>query len=434
MTQHGSDTRASRANRTEAAPRIVPNRTITHQPPFLLALILMPINLGLKMSMTLFRTVFYILSFIPRSLRPRAVTSGIARSTYGRRQLLPRDTAARFKREFEEQYGSDSLPFFEGGYANAYDAAKKDLKFLLVVLLSPEHDDTESFVRDTLLAPEVVELIRNSANRIILWGGNMRDSEAYQVCNDFNCTKFPWSALICLTPKEGSTRMGTVKRLAGPMSASAYAADLQAAISKYGPDLDAVRAERRAQEAVRNLRDEQDSAYERSLAADRERARQRKEAAAAAAEAEKRAQEQAAAAAEREEKRQRWRRWRAASIPPAPAAGDKDVVRIALKLPAAMGGASVRRPFPSSTTVEELYAFVECHDLVSGEAAGAVDEKASEPESYEHVYDFRIVAMMPRQVHEPSRTATLLEKIGRSGNLIVEEVAEELGSDSDSED
>src|SRR3569833_782773 len=157
------------------------------------------------------------------------------RRTNRHRQQQPQVTAARFMRVFEEQYGSDSLPFFEGGYANAYDAAKKDLKFLLVVLLSPEHDDTESFVRDTLLAPEVVELIRNSANRIILWGGNMRDSEAYQVCNDFNCTKFPWSALICLTPKEGSTRMGTVKRLAGPMSASAFAAVLLAAFCLFGP-------------------------------------------------------------------------------------------------------------------------------------------------------------------------------------------------------
>src|SRR3569833_2580440 len=130
------------------------------------------------------------------------------RRTNRHRQQQPQVTAARFMRVFEEQYGSDSLPFFEGGYANAYDAAKKDLKFLLVVLLSPEHDDTETFVRDTLLAPEVEELILNSAIRIILWVGYMRYSDAYQVCNDFNCTKFPCSSLSGRAPGGGSARGG----------------------------------------------------------------------------------------------------------------------------------------------------------------------------------------------------------------------------------
>ncbi len=35
------------------------------------------------------------------------------------------------------------------------------------------------------------------------------------------CTKYPFSCLVCLTPKEGSTRMGIIKRLVGPMTATA---------------------------------------------------------------------------------------------------------------------------------------------------------------------------------------------------------------------
>ena len=121
-------------------------------------------------------------------------------------------------------------------------------------------------------------VINDPSNNIVLWGGNVLDSEAYQVAAEYNCTKFPFSCLVCLTPKEGSTRMSIVKRLAGPMSPQTYIAEIQTAINKYAPDLAGVRADRAAQDVARNLRTEQDSAYERSLARDRERARQRKEA------------------------------------------------------------------------------------------------------------------------------------------------------------
>ena len=421
---HGGDpARLVRGARTDAAPRIVPQASVTHRPPFILAMLFAPLNVGYRLASTVFRAIFYVFSLLPRRIRPRAVTTTMAKSTYGRRQLLPRDAAARFKREFDEHYGTNDLPFFDGGYARAYDVAKKELMFLLLVLIAPEHDDTEAFVRDTLLSPDVVGLVNDPSNRIILWGGNVRDSEAYQVFNEYNCTKFPWSAVVCLTPKEGSTRMGTVKRLVGPMSGSAYAAEIRTAMSKYAPDLEAVRSERDAQAVARNLRTEQDSAYERSLARDRERARQKKEAEAAAAAAEKKALEEAAAAELRQQKRQQWRRWRATSIPAEPVAGAKDIVRLALKMPESMGGERIRRSFAGDSTVDDLYAFVECYD-VARDGSG-VDEKASRPDDYEHEYRFRIASPMPREVYEPSKTATLLEKIGRSGNLIIEQARAE---------
>lgn len=343
---------------------------------------------------------------------------------------MPRDTAARFKREFDEEYGPSDLPFFEGGIAQAHDAAKKELKFLLVLLMSPEHDDTESFIKDTLLAPDVANYIKDPTNNIIIWAGNMLDSEAYQVAEEYNCTKFPFSALVCLTPKEGSTRMGIVKRLAGPVPAETYLSELQGAIEKYGSDLDGVRAERTAQEVTRSLRTEQDSAYERSLAIDRERARQKKEAAAAAAEAEKRALRDAETAALREEKRQQWRRWRAAKLLPEPPAGDKSVVRVALKMPESSGAGRIVRRFAQDAPMEELYAFVECYDIQDTEE----EKGGEEPADYEHEYRFSIASTLPRIVYEASTTATMGEKIGRSGNLIVEEIAPDSDSDEDDSD
>ncbi|KAI1299696.1 UBX domain-containing protein [Xylaria venustula] len=433
----------------DPAPRIVPPATTTRRTPFLLAIIFAPFNFGYRAVSAFFRTFVYIFAFLPPSLRPRSITTSMTsgfRGSKGRRMLMPPDTAARFRREFEEEYGSTALPFHEGGFAQALDLAKQELKFLLIVLMSPEHDDTESFTRDTLLAPEVTNFINDPANNIVLWGGNVLDSEAYQVATEYNCTKFPFSCLVCLTPKEGSTRMSIVKRLAGPLSASTYLAEIQTAINKYAPDLAGVRAERTAQQVARNLRTEQDDAYERSLARDRERARQKKEAEAAAALTEKKAQEEAEAAELRERQKQQWRRWRATTIKPEPesSANAKDVVRLALMMPTA--GRIVRR-FSAGTTVEELYAFVECYDILTtnpelnGEDAKKevddaddVDLPAEKPEGYVHEYGFRIASPLPRVVYEPDASATLGDRIGRSGNLIVELGTAESDSESEAEE
>lgn len=428
--------RSTRQNRTDPAPRVVPPQSVDRRTPWLIGLLLTPFGWGWRAASTIFRTVIYMLSFLPAPLRPRAVTNRITtgfRSTNGRRMLMPRDTAARFKREFDEEYGPNELPFFEGGIAQAHDLAKKELKFLLVILMSPEHDDTESFIRGTLLAPEVVDFIKDPSNNIILWGGNVLDSEAYLVSAEYNCTKFPFSALVCLTPKEGSTRMGIVKRLVGPMPATTYLSEIQASIEKYGTDLNGVRAERTAQEVARSIRNEQDSAYERSLAIDRERARQKKEAAAAAAAAEKRAQEEAEASARLEEKRKQWKQWRATSILPEPPAGDKAVVRVALKMPEESGAGRIVRRFPQDALMDELYAFVECYEIIKDGGLG-IETSAAKPDDYEHEYRFRIASTLPRVVYEPSQSATMGQMIGRSGNLIVEEVVGESEEEYDDDD
>lgn len=343
---------------------------------------------------------------------------------------MPRDTAARFKREFDEEYGDNDLPFFEGGIAQAHDLAKKELKFMLVVLMSPEHDDTETFVKETLLSQDVSDFIKDPSNNILLWGGNVLDSEAYQVAAEYNCTKFPFSALVCLTPKEGSTRMGIVKRLVGPMPPATYLTEIRATIEKYGAELDGVRAERTAQEVSRNLRTEQDSAYERSLAIDRERARQKKEAAAAAAAAEEKARDDAKAAALLEEKRKQWRSWRAANILPEPDVSDKSVVRVALKMPEESGIGRITRRFPKDATMEDLYAFVECYEVMQSES----DIGGEQPDDYQHEYQFRIASTLPREIYEPSTSVTMSQKIGRSGNLIVEDIAWDSEDESDEDD
>lgn len=331
-------------------------------------------------------------------------------------------------REFEEEYGTHSLPFFENGYAQAIDMAKRDLKFLLVVLLSPEHDENSTFVQETLLSSEVVDYITKAENNIILWAGSVQDSEAYQVSNALRCTKFPFAALIVHTSQQSSTTMSVVCRNAGLMSPTAFVANLQTAVNQHSAGLDRARTTRAEQQASRSLREEQNSAYERSLAQDRERARQRREAEAAKERSEREAREKLEAEKKKARDLSQWKRWRAHLIPSEPPADTKDVVRISLRMPS---GERVIRTFGPETEMAELFAFVECYDVLQI-AKDSTDEEAAQPLGFEHTYEFRLVSPIPRTVYESNVKGTIKEHVGRSGNLIVEPITDDTaGEDSE---
>ncbi|MCJ1437504.1 hypothetical protein MMC27_006891 [Xylographa pallens] len=420
--------RSSTSSAREPAPRIVPqpeSRSL-YKPPVLLSILLTPFNLLFRIISGSLGLFGYLFPFLPRilsSLASRSPARNSRRNTTGRRPLNPRDTAARFIREFEEEYGTHELHFFEDGYAQAYDMAKKDLKFLLVVLISPEHDDTATFVREILLSPEVGTFINDPQNNIILWAGSVQDSEAYQVSSALNCTKFPFAALIVHTPQDSSTSMSTVSRVPGLIPPSAFIAKLQSSITQQKPALDRIRATRAEQQATRNLRQEQESAYERSLAQDRERMRQRREAEATKARVEQEARLKVEEAKREAQKLEEWKMWRFQQIAPEPGTDVKDVTRISIRMPS---GDRIVRRFPSDTSLEELYAFVECYELSQSNVPTPISPK---PADYNHQYKFNMVSPMPRMVYDLSTGGIVGERIGKSGNLIVEPILEEEDED-----
>lgn len=446
----------------QPAPRIVSraeDQNIYYRPPFLLAILFTPFSLIYRLVYGSFRLLGTIFPFLPRFLNLTAgpFLQGFRRSTTGRRALGPKDTAARFIREFEEEYGTSGLPFLENGYNMALERAHQELKFLLVILMSPEHDDTSAWVRDTLLSPEVVGYIRSAQADLLVWGGSVRDSEAYQVSNSLRCTKFPFASVIVHTPSVSSTAMSVVARIAGNTAPSEFVDKLRTAVAQNKESLDRIRASRAEQQASRSLREQQDSAYERSLAIDRERARQRREAEAARQRAEQELADRQAAEARRVRDLAQWRAWRAQSLAPEPGPEVKDAVRISIRMPS---GERVVRRFAPDAEIEELYAFVECSSLLSrgsasagpeNEAAEAEDgkevregsgnEEASikgekalagpvhgpvqKPEGYQHQFGFRLVSPMPRVVYAVDDGGRVSEKIGRGGNLLVESIDED---------
>lgn len=435
MDQIPSRPSSSRSRGTaglEPAPRVVPTpeSQLVQPVPFPINIFLLPFNLTYAIFQRAFGFVGYLFPFIPRLLARiwSGRTSQPSRDT-GRRPLNPRDTAARFHREFEEEYSvaHGTLPFHDNGYAHAFDTAKKELKYMLVVLLSPEHDDTAPFVRDTLLSPDFIHFVKQPENNILLWAGTVQDAEAYQVAYALNVNRFPSTTLIVHTPSVSSTAMSKITSTSGPVTTGDLMAKLQAAMRQHGQELERVRRQRAEQNASRNLRQEQETAYERSLAQDREKARKRREEAAAKEKAEQEEREREEQKADKARKLAHWRKWRAQSLSAEPEADVKDAVRISIRLPT--GERVVRRFFPS-TELEELYAFVECYDELSSEELS--EKPPSKPEGYEHEYDFRLVSPMPREVYELEKGGSLRQRIGRSGNLIVEKILGE--DDSESED
>ncbi|KAJ4308591.1 UBX domain-containing protein 10 [Neodidymelliopsis sp. IMI 364377] len=431
-----SSSSSARRVRVEPAPRVVPQpeSQVNTQAPLVFTLLWAPVSLLYSLLAKYFRFIGYLFPFVPRAwgrLTASTARNPPSRRSAGRRPLNPRDTAARFIRELEEEYGPNELPLHDGGYASAFDLAKKDLKFLLVVLTSPEHDLTAPFIRDTLLAPDVVRFLRDPANNTLLWAGSVSDSEAYSVSTALTCTKFPFSALIVHTPAVSSSAMGIAARLSGPTSPSQYLSKLRAAMSTHNESLTRLRAQRAEQTATRTLRQQQDSAYERSLATDRARAAQKKEQAAAQAAAEKSALAAQEAAARYAQNLAQWRRWRASTLVPEPPADAKDAVRISIRLPSAE---RVVRRFAPSVRIEELYAFVECYDTIQTEGESALrGSDVEKPHNFSPTYNFQLVSPMPRAVYSLSAGGSVRDVVGRSGNLIVETSSPDDDEDDDEE-
>lgn len=412
----------------EPAPRVVaqPENQLNQQAPLILSIIVTPINFIYTLFSRVFNLFGRLFTFLPRMLNSLLSRLGPQRrrrtfSRTNRRPLAPQDTSARFIREFEEEYGATTIPFLETGYARAFDMAKRDFKFLLIVPLAMEHDDTNAYIRNVLLAEQITTFLNNPANNILLWSGTIQDSETYQVASELRISSFPSAILIAPT---SATAMSVIARITGMTTSEDFTARLQAAMSQHNTELARLRAARSEQQAARNIREQQDSAYERSLAQDRERARQRREAEAAAARAELEARE----LREKEEKHARnldeWKRWRAVRVHAEPDKEDKTAVRIQLRLP---DGERVIRRFDKDAELEELYAYVECHDYVHRNEKGEEDtEKAPQhpPEGFTHSYTFQLVSPMPRQVYGLEKGGKISDTVGKSASLIVEKLDE----------
>jgi len=275
-------------------------------------------------------------------------------------QVDPSAAAVDFKTEFNRNYVPDgaaaeddpaegdhsssnnSIDWLQCGWRQALSRAHSEGRFLFVYLHSPQHQATESYCKDTLLDPLVLEKLNNNSNPsssdtgtgggsgagcgFLCWGGDIRRSDAFALSASLRVGGYPYAAVLAYSGPR--TRM--ISCAEGPLTSAELAALLQRALDDYSGLLWQERIEREQREVDRRLREEQDAEYQRSLEADRERDRVREEREKERREAEERerraAEEVAAAereAVEREERRARAikdrREAKRMTLPPEPA-------------------------------------------------------------------------------------------------------------------
>jgi FAS-associated factor 2 len=406
----------------------------------------------LRSTFTIFQRILtFITTFFPYLTR-FGILSGPSR-----RQLAPQDTASRFIREFEERDGSEHVKFEEHGYAAMTHSVKENLGFLVIVLLSEEHDDTAGFCKDVLCDDQLREwLPRNDCS---VWGGNVADAEAHTgttfieriltlVSNSLNCTRYPFVALIANIPSptpSSPPQMTLLTRIEGPVTTAQLITTLTTAVNRTRPLLNRRKALKQEQDSARALRRMQEEAYSTSLARDREREEQERIRAVETARLE---QERLAKSREVERlqhNKEQWRLWKAAELKKFGLVGMQSEIgktaRVGLRL---AEGKRIVQMFPGDFSLLDVYSFVECYDLLFPPVATGVTLRTAsdstvigdfeKPEDYEHEFMFRLVAPLPRKVIDSGTTRVRDEAaLWPSGSIVVEPIDEDSDSEEDSE-
>lgn len=286
---------------------------------------------------------------------------------------------------------------------------KKDLRFLLVVLTSEYHDDTAATLQ--LLADETLcsYIVDNSVK---VWAGDVANLEAFKVSQALGAKRFPFFAVVVSSAAaSGSAYMSCVSRIDGLPNTIDLMSCLAESIERYGPALISLRADRQEQNISREIRAEQDSAYEISLRKDREkRIKDEQERSEAAARKEKEVQKQRSIWA--------WRRSQYQTIAVEPPNG-QNVTRISFRMP---NGTRTIRRFLGTSSISDVYVWVESqlHPLPADDGAGEIVD------DYEHEFDFDLAVPIPRSVLQPgTQPLSDCKAIFPSGSLIVEMMASE---------
>ncbi|KJA21729.1 hypothetical protein HYPSUDRAFT_41573 [Hypholoma sublateritium FD-334 SS-4] len=289
--------------------------------------------------------------------------------------------------------GARRLPAFAlCTYEEFLRSLARDARIGCAVLVSAEHDADAAFKRATLTDPEFIRLL--DTHGILVWGGDVREPDAWSAAEKLQATTFPFLAFLALQPTRAPTSpssssrspsstptLTVLSRHSGPAQTAPHAltAHLEAQLlPRVAPFLARLAALQRERTRDRELRAAQDAAFASAAARDKARIDAALAAERAAKEA-ARAKEEAARRAEREAEREReaaarkagervaWRRWtRRAIVDKLPAVGGGGGggggLRVALRLPS---GARVVHAFDGSATLTTLYAVVDAALLPS---------------------------------------------------------------------
>nr|CAG8558041.1 14363_t:CDS:2 [Entrophospora candida] len=261
----------------------------------------------------IFNLVKNIFRIVLQVIIPRPVITDSAAT-----RLRDSRLTARVIREFETNYGNVHPDFFQGSFSQAFDQAKNDVHFLMVILETDEHDSTDKFNRETLTSELLAVFLQE--NQILVWIGNVKDPEAFQASITLQATAYPFIAFIVLQSSNdnpgSSQKMTVVDHIEGFITPEDIAARLTNQINHHEMSMQRMRNKQVERESARQIHDQQDMAYQASLLADQEKEHKAHE----------------------------------------PSESDKNVARLSFRL---ANGERIIRRFKPDDTVEMMYTFVD---------------------------------------------------------------------------
>lgn len=279
--------------------------------------------------------------------------------------------------------------------------------------------------RGTLTDPQFLRIIQD--NDILVWGGDIRDRDAWSASQKLQATTYPFVAFIALQPRRGpnSTRSGApppptltilsrhqgpnIPSATAPTSANTLVTHLTDQLfPRVTPILSRIRAQAEERENLkaleaaqrdreRKLRAEQDRAFEETRKKDKARIEARiaedkrlaQEAQLAEEKAELEKAERERTEAEKqvwENKRMTWRRWgRRGLVPREPRPGVVEngrgkTIRIGVRMPNGKRGV---RFFGEGDSMTALYAFVDTLFIPDGKEYSSDADPVQAPEGKE---------------------------------------------------
>ena len=356
------------------------------------------------------------------------------------------------------------------------------------------HCDSSAYplVRSTLTDPAFVKILCD--NDIIVWGGDVRDQEAwsgkvvsycviivYSLCRAaserLQATSYPFVAFVALQPRRNPTsssssssrnssppsltvlsrHQGKCIPSTGPTSAQTLVDHIERQLlPRVTPFLNRLISSHREREHDRHLREEQDRAFQMAAQRDKERIESKMAEEKAAIEAKRLAEEETRLASQRrareveivrvkEKERMDWRRWTRRAIVSNPFETTQGSLRIAIRLPA---GGRVIHQFSPSSTLTSLYGFVDSQlipdqysasdDPISLPQQRGVGEQALEDHigrAKDEYWGFNVVLAYPRMKIPWKAGVKLLDidQLKGGGQVVVEFINDRL-RDKDEED
>lgn len=233
--------------------------------------------LAIQVFVVMVKIIYKVLLFITATSQNATYTA-----------IDPIDKVNKFVLQLEENLptqqssGGNSLPpFFQGSYTQALFMATQRARFLFVYLTNPNNESSSSLFRKIITNPEFISLCLQ--DQMVIWAGDLTNSEAYQLANSLNVTKFPFLGLMCLTRKTSMTSNGPVNsapkitlilKIQGGLADDVDVSQLidskfRKRIEKHLEDLNAIKVDLRNQFMSKLLTEQQDLNYQRSLERDR---------------------------------------------------------------------------------------------------------------------------------------------------------------------